>query len=124
MSENSDKIKMQMDKMTLEDYKYEEPKESVGTKIKSIAKDILFWRFKFVAAILGVTEDNVSSSTKTKGHHGGHHGGGSSNSNSSGSTFRDTYHFDPSKAYMERIQEQAYFKMIDGKGDHDCDHEH
>lgn len=44
----------------------------------------------------------------------------------SASSFRQEHRFDPERAYIERMQERAYYQMVDGKGDPkhcDCDHD-
>jgi len=124
MNEEREKIIKQIHETPTEDLVKSTPKKSKGETFKEVVKEILLWRFRFIGAILGVTEENIASSGKISRHGPYESGRCHTPQRSEGNSFKESYKFDPSKAYMERIQENAYFKMIDGKGDHDCDHEH
>lgn len=128
MNKEREEIERQINETPLENLIDSTPKKSkwniVKEGIKDVAIELIFWPYRFVGAILGVSKDNIShgGSSSSGGH--SHHSGSHSHQHSPSSSFRESHRFDPSRAYMERIQEKAYFKMVDGKGDHDCDHEH
>lgn len=66
----------------------------------------------------------MSSSHRYKGHRGHAHDHNTSNN------FRDTYRVNPQpqRSHEDWVRDEmardAYMKMVDGKGDHDCGHEH
>ena len=83
--------------------------------------------FKKFTEILGALGLFPVFSSKTTG--SGRRGHGSSShvapQQSSSAAFRESHHFDPERAYVERIQERAYMQMVDGRGDpHECDCDH
>lgn len=94
--------------------------ETKGTKIKKF-----FSNLAENLSSLGLFPV-LSSSSKSSGrreHHGGDY---SAPQQPSSTSFRESYQFDPEKAYVQRMQEKAYFEMVDGKGDPkhcDCDHD-
>lgn len=76
---------------------------------------------------LGFLPVFTSGSSKTRGHHG--HAGGEVNYQAS-SNFRESQRVNtpPTRTHeqwlIDQMAHEAYYKMVDGKGDHDCDHEH
>ena len=100
----------------------EAKKNEKGSFLKE-ALSLLFWRFKVIAGILGINEKDITSS---KGREGGPIKEISYHSTDS---LRDRYHhepetFNPEKYLIKEMAHEAYYKMVDGKGDHDCGHEH
>ena len=116
MSSISDEVaKAIREKSVEEGFKIPEPTEEMKRKRK-------FEKVKRIAKLFGLFDGGSSSgghvSHPTPHHDSPSHGGG----------IRDRYRhdqpFDPERAYIDRMQWEAYHDLVDGKGDHDCDHDH
>lgn len=101
------------------------PRKKEEPKKKGLIGLLLSVPFKFTGAMLGIDKETISSYSKSSKNYKRpierHHMYGSPEA------YRREYRFDPSEAYIRRIQEKAYLDMIDGKGDpepHDCHCDH
>jgi len=96
--------------------------ESKGSKSRKNSKGT-FGKINYILSALGIIPmlTNDSSSKGYRGH--GHVGGTPHPANS----FKESYRVDPPPQrthedwVKEQIAKSAYMKMVDGKGDHDCD---
>ena len=81
-------------------------------------------KVKKVLEFLGLDSLGEASSKS-----GGRHSGGGTYSapppqQSSSSAFRQEQAFDYEQWVRKEMAHEAYYKMVDGKGDHECDHDH
>lgn len=81
----------------------------------------VFLKVKGVLDFFGIIDESSSAS--------GSGGINTSTTSSSSQSFRASYHAEPQQRtheqwVMDEMAHEAYHKMVDGKGDHDCDHEH
>ena len=111
-------------KMSFEEYNNSKDKVK-EKKFGKAMKSMLLYPVKFVGAIFGVTEKSILDSSRNSGHgHAGAHHHHSSNN------FKQSYRVDPppQRSHEDWVRDEmareAYMKMVDGKGDHDCGHEH
>ena len=91
--------------------------ETKGTKFKRI-----FSNLGEILSSLGLIPA-LNSNSKGHKHHGGAH-------HYSPNSFKESYRVDPppQRTHEDWVKEQiardAYMDLVDGKGDHDCGHEH
>lgn len=110
----SDKIK----NMSPDEFWAKAPAETPRMKRQRTWKKV-----KKVAEILGLDSLGEASS-KSRGRH---HGGGAHSApppQSSSAAFRQEQAFDYEQWVRKEMAAEAYSKLVDGKGDHDCGHDH
>ena len=110
-----DEILKKRQSMTIKQISETAPEETRGMKILRVLRKI-----KKGANYIGIG-GGITPAT----------GSYSSGSSNSAKEFRESHHIHsapPAPSYSERLQElrnmKSYLETIDGKGDHDCGHEH
>lgn len=94
---------------------------------RNVLLALITFPFRAIGAMMGITKDTLGTYTKNSklehrnihshsSHHSAHH--------TPQAAFREQHHFDPEKWVIKEMQAEAYHDLVDGKGDHDCDHEH
>lgn len=125
MSNASERIKEKMNNMSYEELN-KKTKSQTKSEKRSFGKiifEFLTWRFRVIPAILGYDDKDVKEPTSARRGQVSH-GGRPVTPPNSGREFREGYHFDPEKWVVKEMQAEAYHDLVDGKGDHDCGHEH
>jgi len=73
------------------------------------------------ASMFGITKETISSGVN---YQNGNNGVNHTSYQRPRPTFKEQQQFDPEKWIIKEMQHEAYNKMVDGKGDHDCEHDH
>lgn len=123
MSNASERIKEKMNNMSYEELNKKTKSQTKSEKTsfgKKIFK-LLTWRLRVLAVIFGYDDKDLTDSSGPSRGPVSHGGGHVPNP---GREFREGYHFDPERWVVKEMQAEAYHDLVDGKGDHDCGHEH
>lgn len=119
MSKISEEIEKKIQNMSVKEFEERTPEETPRMK-----RHRKFTNFKNFLERWGIS---FGGSSGTSASHDHHHSCNHHSSNTTQNNMRDTYHhssnFNPSREAYERANYEAYFKMIDGKGDKDYEDE-
>jgi hypothetical protein len=123
MSKISDRIKDANKEIPVEKFLQSIPKT---TSNKSKREGLFIWMLKlpirFIGAMMGIDKGtiNIQGNRNT----GAHRPYQSPSRLEFGQRIQPPKEFNPEDIIIQRRAERAYHAMVDGKGDHDCGHEH